>query len=162
MGKTWEYRSATWGDYEELFLNFLNQKREMGIAYGVFGDIDLEPHREWVERVCGMEDIAPLLPLWQEERRVLIREFVRAGFVACIVTVDTRRVPEKYLGMLFTEDLVEELEAMGVDACGENGEFHTVVLDGPNFLQPIDVLFGETISIDHYRQLDIKLKDAQI
>lgn len=161
MGKTWEFRKATWGDYETEFLHFLQQKRKEGITHGIFGDIDLEPHREWVRRVCETEDIKPLLPLWQESRRDLIREFVRAGFVARIVTLDSERVPERYLGCNFTEALIEEFEAMGVDACGENGEFHTVVLDGPIFRQPIAVEAGEIHEIGKYRQLDLIVKDAQ-
>lgn len=161
MAKTWEFRKATWGDYEAEFLGYLQHKREQGITHGVFGDIDLEPHREWVKRVCETEGIQHLLPLWQESRQDLIREFVRAGFLARIVTLDTRRVPEEYLGRLFTEDLIEDFEAMGVDACGENGEFHTVVLDGPVFRHAIEVEFGDIHAIDTYRQLDIRIKGAQ-
>jgi uncharacterized protein (TIGR00290 family) len=161
MGKTWESRSATWGEYEAVFLDYLHEKKEQGISYGVFGDIDLEPHRAWVERVCKTEDLGAVLPLWQESRRDLILEFVRAGFKAWIVTLNTSMMPESFLGRPFTEDLIGELEALGVDACGENGEFHTVVLDGPNFLHPVQVEFGETIVIGDYRQLDLKLKGAE-
>jgi uncharacterized protein (TIGR00290 family) len=157
LGKTWEFRNATWGDYETEFLGYLREKCDQGIQYGIFGDIDLAEHRGWVERVCETEGMNALLPLWQESRRDLIREFVRAGFVARIVTIDSKRVPERYLGEIFSEELIEEFEAMGVDACGENGEFHTVVLDGPNFLHPIEVEMGETIVIDSYRQLDLKI-----
>lgn len=158
MGKTWEFRKATWGDYETEFLGYLCEKHGQGVQDGIFGDIDLDAHRSWVERVCQTEGMNAVLPLWQESRRDLIREFVRAGFVARIVTIDTRKVPERFLGEVFSEELIEEFEAMGVDACGENGEFHTVVLDGPNFMHPIDVEFGATIAIDSYRQLDLKLK----
>jgi len=161
MGKTWEYRSATWGDYETEFLAYLHQKKEQGLTHGVFGDIDLQAHRDWVERVCQTEDIQALLPLWQESRRDLIREFVRAGFVALIVTLDSERVPERFLGCAFTEDLIEEFEAMGLDACGENGEFHTVVLDGPIFRTPIQVQTGQVHKIGKYRQLDLIVKGAQ-
>ena len=158
LGKTWEFRNATWSDYETEFLGYLRKKRERGVHCGIFGDIDLAEHRGWVERVCEMTGMEAVLPLWQESRRNLIREFVRAGFVARIVTIDTRRVPERYLGEIFNENLIEEFEAMGVDACGENGEFHTVVLDGPNFLHPIEVELGEIIAIDSYRQLDLQVK----
>lgn len=160
MAKTWEFRKATWGDYETEFLAFLRQKRQAGITHGVFGDIDLEAHREWVKRVCKTEGIQHLLPLWQESRRDLIREFVRAGFAARIVTLDSQRVPERFLGRMFTEDLIEEFEVMGVDACGENGEFHTVVLDGPIFRHAIEVEFVNIHAIETYRQLDMKIKGA--
>ncbi|BES65524.1 diphthine--ammonia ligase [Gottschalkiaceae bacterium SANA] len=158
LGKTWEFRKATWGDYETEFLGYLHEKQAQGIRVGIFGDIDLDAHRGWVERVCQMENLQARLPLWQEARRDLIREFIREGFIARIVTIDTRKVPERYLGKIFTEELIEEFEAMGVDACGENGEFHTVVLDGPNFLHPIEVEVGEAIAIASYRQLDLKIK----
>ena len=158
LGKTWEFRKATWGDYETEFLGYLREKHAQSIRVGIFGDIDLDAHRGWVERVCQMEKLEAMLPLWQESRGDLIREFIRAGFVARIVTIDTKRVPERYLGKKFTEELIAEFEAMGVDACGENGEFHTVVLDGPNFLHPIEVEDGETIAIDSYRQLDLIIK----
>jgi uncharacterized protein (TIGR00290 family) len=158
LGKTWEFRKATWGDYETEFLGYLREKQAQGIQVGIFGDIDLDAHRGWVERVCETENLQARLPLWQESRRDLIREFIREGFIARIVTIDTRKVPERYLGKIFTEELIEEFEAMGVDACGENGEFHTVVLDGPNFLHPIEVEVGEAIAIESYRQLDLKIK----
>jgi uncharacterized protein (TIGR00290 family) len=158
LGKTWEYHKATWGDYEAEYLGYLHEKQAQGIEIGIFGDIDLDAHRGWVEGVCQMENLQASLPLWQEARRDLIREFIREGFIARIVTIDTRKVAERYLGRIFTEELIEEFEAMGVDACGENGEFHTVVLDGPNFLHPIEVEVGEAIAIDSYRQLDLKIK----
>lgn len=102
-----------------------------------------------------------MLPLWQESRKDLIKEFLDAGFVARIVALDTKRVPEQYLGMLFTENLIEEFEELGVDACGENGEFHTVVLDGPNFMYPLDIEFGDISIVDSYLQLDIIVKNSR-
>ncbi|MBA2862991.1 diphthine--ammonia ligase [Methanococcus maripaludis] len=158
MGKTWEYKKATWDEYETEFLSYLHQKQGSGITHGIFGDIDLENHRKWVEGVCGTENIEALLPIWQEPRKDLIKEFLDAGFVARIIAIDTKRVPKRYLGMTFSETLIEEFETLGIDACGENGEFHTVVLDGPNFMYPLDIEFGKVFTVDSYLKLDIKIK----
>jgi uncharacterized protein (TIGR00290 family) len=148
---------AGWDDYEAVFLTRLAELRAEGVGDGVFGDIDLEPHRQWVERVCGRHGIAAHLPLWQEARRDLLAEFIGAGFSATIVAVSDARLPTSFLGRQLDWPTVAALEAAGVDACGEEGEFHTVVTGGPLFSAPLDLKHGQVIGHAGYSFLEVAL-----
>ena len=133
-------RSTTWDDYEAAFVSVLHQLREEGVEAGVFGDIDLEGHRIWVEGVCEVADMACHLPLWREPRRLLVGEVLSAGVVATIVVVDASRLSADFLGRELDDELIARLEAEGVDVCGEEGEYHTVVTAAP--------LFAATVPLD--------------
>lgn len=130
-------RSATWDGYEVTFLGALHELRERGVQAGVFGDIDLEGHREWVEKVCAAAGLSCHLPLWQEPRRRLVEELLAGGVRATVVAVDAARLGASFLGRVLDAGLVDEFEAAGADACGEDGEYHTVVTDGPAFAAPV-------------------------
>lgn len=128
---------ATWNDYELNFIETLkNLKREYQTEGVVFGDIDLEPHREWEEKVCNAANLKTFLPLWQQDRKELVYTMIESGIKAIIVSCNTF-LGESYLGREITKELVEELENIGVDPCGENGEYHTVVIDCPLFSKPL-------------------------
>ena len=149
--------SASWGDYEKVFLAHLGDLKKQGLNDGVFGDIDLVPHRQWVEGVCAKHDIVPHLPLWQKGRRELLGDFIEAGFVAVIVVVKDDRLNESFLGRQLDWQTVSDLEKAGVDACGEEGEYHTVVTGGPIFSNDLPGKYG---SVDHqegYCFLDVSL-----
>jgi uncharacterized protein (TIGR00290 family) len=148
---------AAWGDYEQVFLGQLADLKEQGLAAGVFGDIDLAPHREWVEGVCAKHEIVPHLPLWQKERRELLADFIKAGFVAVIVVVKDDRLNESFLGRRLDWQTVTDLEAAGVDACGEEGEYHTVVTGGPLFANDLPVKYGEIVHHAGYGFLAVSL-----
>jgi diphthine-ammonia ligase len=150
MGIPLRTAAASWDSYEKRFLEIAGSFREERVAHGVFGDIDLEPHRQWVERVCGEAGITPHLPLWQGNRRGLVEEFLDAGFKAIIVVVNTEKMPRRFLGRIIDRPLIGELESIGVDACGENGEFHTFVYEGPIFRKPITVTPGAAFPKDGY------------
>jgi diphthine-ammonia ligase len=130
-------RATTWEGYEEAFVAALHELREMDIADGVFGDIDLAPHREWVEAVCARAGMSCHLPLWQQPRRALLDELFAAGVRTTVVAVDAKRLAVRFLGREVDGGLVAELEAEGVDACGEDGEYHTVVTEAPLFSGPV-------------------------
>ncbi len=149
-------RGASWDDYEAAFLDGLAELRdEHALDVGVFGDIDLQPHRDWVERVCGEAGLRACLPLWLAPRRALLDELFESGVSATIVVVDTERLDERFLGRRLDAALVPELEAAGVDACGEEGEFHTVVTDAPLFAAPVALTARGTVAIDQYRFVDV-------
>lgn len=148
---------AGWDDYEAVFLARLAELRGEGLGDGVFGDIDLAPHRQWVERVCGRQGISAHLPLWQEERRDLLAEFIGAGFSATIVAISDARLPTSFLGRQLDWQTVAALEAAGVDACGEEGEFHTVVTDGPLFSAPLALRQGAVVGHAGYSFLEVSL-----
>ena len=150
-------RKASWADYENVFLDALHDFQRQGIHGGVFGDIDLEAHRKWVERVCSQQNMTPHLPLWQQERRTLLADFIDAGFAATIVAVNNDRLDTDFLGRTLDWQTIDDLEMAGVDACGEEGEYHTVVTDGPIFSHPLTLQHGDVISHDGYSFLDVSL-----
>jgi uncharacterized protein (TIGR00290 family) len=157
MGIPLQTASASWEAYEERFLEQAAHFKNARVLHGVFGDIDLEPHRQWVERVCGEAGITPHLPLWQGNRRGLVEEFLDAGFKALIVVVNTLKMPRRFLGRTIDRELIAELESIGVDACGENGEFHTFVFDGPLFKFPIKISPEAAVVRDEYAFLPLSV-----
>ncbi len=136
LGLGIDFIQASWTDYESQFVAALQTARAAGINAAVFGDIDLQPHRDWEEQVCARAGLVAHLPLWNENRLALVHEFWASGFKAVVVCVEGRYLGEDYAGRLFDQSFVSSLPE-GVDACGENGEFHTFVYDGPNFAQPV-------------------------
>ncbi|MGY8624261.1 Dph6-related ATP pyrophosphatase [Chromobacterium violaceum] len=155
MGLPQRLGRASWNGYREVFVEQLRAAADDGIRAVVFGDIDLDAHREWEEAVCAEAGLDAILPLWQEARVDLVREFVDAGFSARIVMVNTALVDEKWLGRTLDHPLIEDMLAEGVDPCGEAGEFHTLVVDGPLFNKPLALRDGEAAKLGEYRALDL-------
>jgi len=131
--------ATTWDDYEATFVGVLHELRRQDVEAGVFGDIDLEGHRVWVEEVCEIANLSCHLPLWQEPRRLLIGELLAGGVRATVVAVDAEKLDATFLGRELTAELVAELEAAGADACGEEGEYHTMVTAAPLFSAPVSL-----------------------
>jgi diphthine-ammonia ligase len=127
---------ASWQDYERQFTSTLRELRQQGTEIAIFGDIDLQAHRDWEEKVCAAAGLVPWLPLWQEPREQIAREVIREGFEAYVVCTDSRYLADEYCGRRYDARFLEELPP-GVDACGENGEFHTFVCNGPMFRAPV-------------------------
>jgi diphthamide synthase (EF-2-diphthine--ammonia ligase) len=96
----------------------------------------LQPHRDWEEKVCAQARLMPLLPLWQRARQELAAEVWQLGFKSLVVCVDHRFLGAEFCGREYNEEFVLSLPK-GVDACGENGEFHTFVYAGPLFSHPL-------------------------
>lgn len=158
MGLPLEIGKADWSGYEQEFIRHLKKFKETGVEMGVYGDIDLEDHRAWVQKVSKEADMDVSHPLWSESRRNLLEELLAEGFKAVITVVDTTRMPAEFLGREFTLELIGELEALGIDACGEEGEFHTVIIDGPIFVEAVPAVFGDIIEAGQYRILEVKLQ----
>ncbi|GKV68334.1 ATPase [Sporosarcina sp. NCCP-2716] len=150
MGAPFTKRRASWETYETQFIDAMEDAAAAGIPYGVFGDIDLEDHRTWVQQMSGRAGVTALHPLWLIPRRQLLEEFIHAGFEATIIVVNTSLMPGEFLGRRFTIGLMDELEQLGIDSCGESGEFHTVVSDGPIFRVPVPLRFGEPVQNGDY------------
>ena len=141
---------ASWEAYEKEYIsNLLLLKKNYDADGVVFGDIDLEQHREWEEKVCREASLTPLLPLWQQERKQLVFDMIDHGIQAIIVSCNTS-LGKDYLGRTITKDIVEEFESIGVDACGENGEYHTLVIDCPLFSSPIQADWGAKLQHENY------------
>lgn len=151
-------KEASWNDYEAQFLTGLSNFQRRDIKTGVFGDIDIETHRLWVERVCSSAEVKAYHPLWKKNRRDLLMELIDLGFKAMIVTVKDGVLDKGFLGQILDYRLINELEELGIDACGEAGEFHTVVFDGPIFSFPLQLDLEDQVLKSGYWFQDIKVK----
>ena len=148
-------RSTSWDDYEANFIDALDELADDSIRTGIFGDIDLEPHRHWVERVCMSVDARAVLPLWETDRRVLLDEFLSSGFRAVIVSIKDGVLDPDVLGRKLDRGMIGEFEKKGIDASGEEGEYHSFVCDGPIFTAPVEPSMSGTHLRDGYWFLDL-------
>ena len=130
--------SSSWEEYEKHFTAALSTlKEKYSLEYAVFGDIDLQPHRDWEEKVCTNAGLTAVLPLWQQNRRELVMAMLNSGIDTIIISCN-EVMGERFIGKTITPALVDELESIGIDACGENGEYHTLVLNCPLFKSRLD------------------------
>ena len=134
----------------EAFIAFRNQ----GVRRVVFGDIFLEDLKDYRDRFLTQLGLTGLYPLWQRDSRTLAREFVELGFQAQTACVSTRVLDSSWTGRFFDHPFLDGLPA-NVDPCGENGEFHTFVFDGPGFLEAVPIRRGEVIERDGFAFCDL-------
>lgn len=127
---------AGWENYESVFVGELERARTDGIGQAIFGDIDLVPHREWEEKVCARAGVSAHLPLWDWPRERVVEALFQQGIEAICVCVNTRFLPAEFCGRPYDREFLCDLPS-GVDACGENGEFHTFVTRAPRFRSPL-------------------------
>jgi diphthine-ammonia ligase len=142
--------SSSWQDYEKKFTAALSSlKNEYALEYAVFGDIDLQPHRDWEEKVCANAGLHAVLPIWKQNRKELVIQMLDEGIETMIVSCN-ETMGEHFIGRMITPELVNELEALGVDACGENGEYHTLVINCPLFTKKITVEVADIVKHNNY------------
>ncbi|MDI6894750.1 MAG: diphthine--ammonia ligase [Bacillota bacterium] len=147
-----------WEEYEARFKAAISSLRERGVEAGVFGDIDLREHREWVERVSREAGLNALLPLWGADQSVLLREWVSEGFTAVIVAVRSDLGLEwlgRTLDRRCTAELDRALTRRGLSPSGESGEYHTLAVDGPLFQRPLEVREAVPVLRGRHWMLDI-------
>lgn len=150
--------NSTWTDYETKYIsNLIELVETYPISHAIFGDIDIKSHRDWEEKVSNAANLDAVLPLWQGNRRVLVLEMIDAGIEAIIVSCN-QDLGSEFLGQTMTLQLVEKLESMGIDACGENGEFHTLVINAPFFKYKIQVEIKEKVVHNNYNFANLTLK----
>ncbi len=158
MGMPLSVRCATWAEYESVFIDALREIRKAGVSAVVFGDIDFPPHLEWEEKVCAQAGLTAYLPLWECAREKLLHEFLSLGYKALIVMVNEKMLDRKFLGRIIDGELVDEFRKIGIDPCGENGEYHTLVFDGPVFSGPLPFETGSITEQGGYCSLDVLLR----
>jgi len=135
--------SADMKEYENEFKSAVSKFR--GIQTVIFGDIYLDMHKQWVERVCGEIRVQAVEPLWNSAPAVLMEEFISLGFRAIVISCQADKLGKEIIGRFIDRDLLRELNARSICACGENGEFHTLVVDGPMFAKGIEILESEPV-----------------
>lgn len=123
--------------YEEEFERALKSSKDKGAEICVFGDIDIEAHKKWCLDRCDETGIKGMFPLWQEDRESLTNEFIDYGFKSIIKKVNLKALTKEFLGKELSKEVVNEIKNLGCDPSGENGEYHTLVFDGPIFKQEV-------------------------
>ncbi|MGM8216002.1 diphthine--ammonia ligase [Bacillaceae bacterium W0354] len=158
LKKVYIKASTTNDEYERVMKQVMQEAEEDGVTHVMFGDILLEDIKKYRENNLKDHPIKPLFPLWGESTKDLMDEFLQLGYKTIITTIDPKKVPREYLGKVIDYDLLNNLPE-DVDICGENGEFHTFVFDGPLFKAPLPIEVGKEIKEDtFYTYQEIKLK----
>lgn len=130
--------------YNKLMSDTVAQLKQQDIYTAAFGDIFLEDLRQYREDQLSQAGIKAVFPLWKEDTSTLAAQFIQLGFKAIVVCVNEHHLPSSFAGRAYDESFLNDLPST-VDPCGENGEFHTFVWDGPIFKHPLAVRRGEVI-----------------
>ncbi len=147
-------KESTNEEYEEKSLEALEYFKNLGVTKVVYGDIFLEDVKKYRERLLKKAGMEGIFPLWGMDTKELISDFVKLGFKCILVCCDPRHLNVDYSGRIidgnFTNDLPDS-----VDPCGENGEFHTFVFDGPIFNKKVMFEIGETVEKSSFLYRDL-------
>jgi len=135
--------TADMKEYEREFKEAVSGFKDIDSM--VFGDIYLDEHKDWVERVCKDLGIMPIEPLWGKDPFDVAEEFVDLGFKSIVVSCQADKFERDFVGRVVDRDLINELKAKNICPCGENGEFHTFVIDGPIFKKRIEILDSQPV-----------------
>lgn len=130
--------------YSEKMKAKTTELKAEGLNYAVFGDIFLEDLKAYRDKKLAEVAIEGIYPLWKRDTKALLQEFLDLGFKAITVCVNAKLLGEEFVGRVIDEQFIKDLPT-NVDVCGENGEFHTFVFDGPIFKKSIDFRIGEKV-----------------
>ncbi|MBA3487239.1 MAG: adenine nucleotide alpha hydrolase [Lysobacter sp.] len=159
--EAWIPQRADNASYEASFAGALSEARTRwpGLSAIAYGDLFLADIRAWREALCARLGWTPLFPLFGADTRALASEMIGGGLRATLCCVDTQQLPGSFSGRAFDQSLLDALPA-GCDPCGENGEFHTCVADGPMFSTAVELVRGETVLRDgRFAYTDFRLAD---
>ncbi|MGB7785667.1 MAG: diphthine--ammonia ligase [Salinimicrobium sp.] len=131
--------------YNRIMKEEMQQLKQEGFTHSVFGDIFLEDLKAYREQQLQKVDLEAVFPLWKMDTKKLMQDFLKAGFKAITVSVNAAVLDSSFCGRSIDEEFLAGLPA-SVDPCGENGEFHTFVFDGPIFREPINFRKGEIVA----------------
>jgi len=148
---------GSWETYEGEFKRLLRELATNGFSHVIFGDIYLDEHKTWVERVCTECGLYALEPLWGEQTPELLQEFLATGAKAKIVKTKAGLLNEKWLGRILSDEMLSTFESMGIDACGERGEYHTVVVASARMSAGLAVREVGRLMHDGSWKLDLEL-----
>jgi uncharacterized protein (TIGR00290 family) len=140
--------------YEREMAAAIADVKARGVTHIIFGDLFLQDIRAYREKQLAGTGITPVFPLWLQPTAALARAMIDGGVEAHLAVVDLKKLPASFAGRRFDAALLSEFPA-GIDACGENGEFHTFVSAGPMLARKIPVRVGETVERDGFAFADL-------
>lgn len=140
--------------YAAVMTDFMARAGSEGVRCMAFGDLFLPDVRRYREERMQGSGIEAVFPLWEMPTRELLAEMLAEGLRACLTCIDPRVLPAEFAGRELTLELLGDMPP-GIDPCGENGEFHTFVFDGPMFAQPLDIEMGEVVTRDGFVFADV-------
>jgi uncharacterized protein (TIGR00290 family) len=159
MGVAMVQQEVTWDTYEKGLKSAVYELKEKGVTGMVFGDMDVQEHKDWVEKVCAELEIKPIMPLWGAAPEQILHEVVAEGFEAVVVSARSDCFGPEWLGRKVDRELITELQRWEsethIHICGELGEYHTFVTAGPLFKKRVKILDSQRVLRDGYWFLDI-------
>jgi uncharacterized protein (TIGR00290 family) len=153
--------NASNSKYENAHKDLFHKLKQEGVTHIGYGDIFLEEIRKYRESVAEKAGMQTYFPLWGLTSAELADEFIDRGFKAIITAIDTAKLATQKLGKIYNEEFIADLPT-DVDVCGENGEFHTFVYDGPIFKQPLKYFLGDVYMESYKPALDIEMAFIEI
>ena len=145
--------------FESVFLQSLANLRLRGVTGIIFGNIHLTDVRAWYEERTTAAGLEHIEPLWGDMPGTLVRECIERGYIATLTSIELARAKPEWLAATLTEALVQDFEQVGIDACGERGEYHTFVSNGPLFARPVPIHLGKIVTMPGYQLIDIILDE---
>jgi uncharacterized protein (TIGR00290 family) len=143
-------------NFEHEFKETIGALAKNGTRGVVFGDIYLEPHKEWVDRVCGELGLEAVEPLWGIRTENIIEDFIKEGFETLVVSGNQNLIDKRFIGRKMDGEFIEYLKSKKLDVCGESGEFHTFVTGGPLFRGRIEITDAGVTSRQGFWFLDVR------
>ena len=139
-------------DYDNLMAQKLQGFKNRGIEYSIFGDLFLEDLKKYREQRLAEIGLEAVFPIWKMDTREVVTQFIDEGFKAVVVSANAHLLDKSFAGRIIDRNFLNDLPVR-VDPCGENGEFHSFVFDGPIFQKPIHFEIGETV-LKEYKTSD--------
>jgi uncharacterized protein (TIGR00290 family) len=146
---------CTWQTYNDAFARALAEVRAEGVTHVIFGDILFDEHRRWAESMCAPHQLVAVEPLFGSSTTTLFEEWTASGADAVIVTARCEHLDASWLGRTLERGMLDEFARLGVDPCGERGEYHTVVVNTPMFDRPLTFACGERVQRGGCWALDV-------
>ncbi|MDD2233801.1 MAG: diphthine--ammonia ligase [Desulfitobacteriaceae bacterium] len=131
-------QQVSWGSYQMGFVRVVSKLKEKGITGGVFGDINIVEHREWIEKMCGKLGLTACLPLWDMAEEDVLAELLKRKARLLIVSLDKKLLSREWLGKEIDQKFLSVCREAGITLCGERGEYHTLAIGGPLFRKTLE------------------------
>lgn len=151
--------TSTTGDKYHLAMeNSIKKAVSLGAEVACFGDIDIDGNREWSEERCRNAGVESVFPLWHKDRSDNVYDLIDLGYKCLIKSINNTLLPKELLGKIIDVEVIETMKSCEIDICGENGEYHTLVVDGPIFHKPLEYETGNILDFGEFSVIETTAK----